>query len=350
MSAHGTIEFGLFTHIETSSGAAQLDALYEEHLAFLAAAEQAGFWGFHLAEHHSTPLSTTPSPALFLAAAAQRTRTMRLGPMVFLLPFYQPLRLVNEIAMLDNLTSGRLEVGVGRGISPFEHAYFGNPILETNEMFVDALDAVVAGLTHDRLTHHGPYYRYHDVPMVIRPKQKPYPAFWYGATTPTSAAFAGRHHMNVLSLGPTEHAIHALEAWHEAMAKSPAERAYNGHVAAKRYGVTRFAFIADTDKGADAVARAAYDKFLENIQTLWFAWGVRDLRVGQDYDTLVNSGAWVVGSPGAVLDTLAVQIEKLPANYLVLNLKWGNLTAAQSLKSLELFATKVRPQLPRVVR
>jgi alkanesulfonate monooxygenase SsuD/methylene tetrahydromethanopterin reductase-like flavin-dependent oxidoreductase (luciferase family) len=350
MSDHGPVEFGLFTHVEKSSGSAALDALYEEHLAFLAEAEAARFWGFHLAEHHSTPLSTTPSPGMFLAAASQRTKRMRLGAMVFLLPFYQVLRLANEISMLDNLTNGRLEVGVGRGISPFEHAYFGNPILESHEMFADALDALVKGLTQDRLSHQGAYYRYHDVPMVVRPKQAPYPGLWYGIINAQSAHYAARHRMNVLSLGPTEHALHALEAWHEAMARPAAERAYNAHVRAPRFGVTRWIVLADTDKEAEALGRASYAQFMDNIQKLWLEWGTRDLRVGHDYETMVASGAMFVGSPAAVRDRLAQQIEKLPLNYVVLNMKWGNLSAAQSLRTLELFATKVRPELPRPAR
>ena len=350
MTDHGPVEFGLFTHIEKSSGSDALDALYEEHLAFLAAAEAAGFWGFHLAEHHSTPLSMTPSPSVFLAAAAQRTKRLRLGAMVYLLPFYQVLRLANEISMLDNLTGGRLEVGVGRGISPFEHAYFGNPVLESHEMYADALDALVKGLSRDRLTHKGAYYRYHDVPMVVRPKQKPYPGLWYGIINTEGARYAARHRMNVLSIGPSEHALHALEAWHEAMAGAPAADAYNAHVRAPRFGVTRWVLIADTDKEADALGRAAYAKFVENVQKLWSEWSVRDLRIGHDYDAMIAGGAMFVGSPGAVRDRIAREIETLPLNYVVLNMKWGNLSAAQSLHMLDLFATKVRPELPRVAR
>jgi alkanesulfonate monooxygenase SsuD/methylene tetrahydromethanopterin reductase-like flavin-dependent oxidoreductase (luciferase family) len=338
------LEFGLFTHIETSSGSAPLNALYGEHLDFIAEAEAAGMWGFHLAEHHSTPLSTTPSPALFLAAAAQRTKRIRLGAMVFLLPFYQPLRLLNDIAMLDNLTDGRLEIGVGRGISPFEHAYFGNPILESQEMFEDALAVLVKGFTSERLTHEGRYYRYKDVPLVIHTLQKPYPGLWQGVITPGSATTAGRHRMNVLSLGATEHAAHALEAWQAAMAK-PAADAVNAHVADPRYGAGRQIVLADSDREAVSLARAAYEVYQANIQNLWNDWHVRDLRVGQDFDTMMQSGAMLAGSPQAVHDALAGQLERMPANYMLLNMKWGNLTAAQSRRTLELFTTKVRPGL-----
>ena len=88
------IEFGLFDWIDRST--APLHQLYEERLQLLAAADQGGFFCYHLAEHHATPLGMAPSPALFLAAATQRTKRIRLGPLVYLLPLYDPLRLIED--------------------------------------------------------------------------------------------------------------------------------------------------------------------------------------------------------------------------------------------------------------
>src|SRR5438132_2929835 len=117
------ITFGLFDWIDRRD--APLADLYEERLQLLEAADAAGFFCYHLAEHHATPLGMAPSPGMFLAAAAQRTRRIRLGPLVYLLPLYEPLRLLEEICMLDHLSRGRLEIGVGRGVSPYEVSYFG---------------------------------------------------------------------------------------------------------------------------------------------------------------------------------------------------------------------------------
>jgi alkanesulfonate monooxygenase SsuD/methylene tetrahydromethanopterin reductase-like flavin-dependent oxidoreductase (luciferase family) len=112
------INFGIFDHIERTSSEGPLRQLFEERLRLVEAYEQAGIWGYHVAQHHATPLGMAPSPNLFLAAAAQRTRNIRLGTLVYLLPFYSPLRLIEEICMLDHMTGGRLELGVGRGVSP----------------------------------------------------------------------------------------------------------------------------------------------------------------------------------------------------------------------------------------
>src|SRR5438045_7057681 len=98
-------------------------------------ADAAGFDYYHLAEHHWTPLCMAPSPTLFLAAVAQRTLRIRFGPLVYVLPLYHPLRLLEEICMLDHLSHGRLEVGIGRGASPYELAPFHVSVDETRPIF-----------------------------------------------------------------------------------------------------------------------------------------------------------------------------------------------------------------------
>jgi len=127
------IKFGVFDHLERRGDT--VDGLYQGRIALVRDYEAAGFYGYHVAEHHATPLGMAPSPGIFLAAAAQATRRIHLGPLVYLLPLYNPLRLVNEICMLDQISGGRLEIGVGRGVSPFELAYYGVPFLDSREIF-----------------------------------------------------------------------------------------------------------------------------------------------------------------------------------------------------------------------
>src|SRR6201987_3280004 len=152
------IEFGLFDWIDRS--AAPLHQLYKERLQLLAAADEAGFFCYPLAEPHATPLGMAPSPALFLTAATQRTRRIRLGPLVYLLPLYDPLRLIEEVAMLDQLSGGRLELGVGRGVSPYELRNFGVDPENSRAMFDEALAVLLAGLTQERLNFAGRHYNY----------------------------------------------------------------------------------------------------------------------------------------------------------------------------------------------
>jgi len=134
------LRFGLFDWIDSSG--LELADLYEQRMRLLEYADEAGFYCYHLAEHHATPLSMAPSPNVFLAAAAQRTHRIRLGALVYLLPLYNPLRLTQEICMLDHLSQGRLELGVGRGVSPYELAFYNVDRQKSRDMFREALDAI----------------------------------------------------------------------------------------------------------------------------------------------------------------------------------------------------------------
>src|SRR5580692_43009 len=114
------IEFGIFDHIEINNDE-PVDALFERRIATLQRAEAGGFHAFHLAEHHGHAYSAAPSAAVFLAALARETTTLRLIPTVVCLPLHHPVKLFEELAMLDELSHGRLEIGIGKGITPFEH-------------------------------------------------------------------------------------------------------------------------------------------------------------------------------------------------------------------------------------
>ena len=108
------MDLGIFDHLDRQ--AMPVHEFYESRLRLLEKYDAAGFYSYHLAEHHATPLGLAPVPGIFLAAATQRTRRIRLGPCVYCLPLYDPLRLIEEVCMLDQLSRGRFDFGVGRGI------------------------------------------------------------------------------------------------------------------------------------------------------------------------------------------------------------------------------------------
>ena len=193
------MKFGIFDHVDRSDLA--LVQQLDERLEFLAAADGAGFYCYHVAEHHATPLNLVPVPGVYLGAVANATRRMRLGPMVYLLPLYSPLRLIEEICMLDHLSHGRLDVGVGRGVSPFELNYHNIDAENSREVFLDAFAAVTSGLTHQKLDYAGKHYSYSDVPTELTPLQRPHPPFWYPSSNADSSAWSGSSGYNFLTLG-----------------------------------------------------------------------------------------------------------------------------------------------------
>src|SRR5258708_39827537 len=115
------MQIGVFDHLDC--GKIPLNEYYETRFKVIEAYERAGFYSYHVAEHHFTPLGMAPSPSVYLAAIAQRTKTLRFGPLVYALPLYHPLRLIQEICMLDQISNGRLDLGFGRGASSLEASY-----------------------------------------------------------------------------------------------------------------------------------------------------------------------------------------------------------------------------------
>src|SRR3989441_10603475 len=103
------VPFGIFDHVDRGEG--PLAALYESRLRLVEAADAAGFRAYHVAGHHATSLGMAPSPGIFLAAPAQRTRRIPFGPPVYILPPYPPLRLIGGVCMPRQLSGGRFRVG-----------------------------------------------------------------------------------------------------------------------------------------------------------------------------------------------------------------------------------------------
>jgi alkanesulfonate monooxygenase SsuD/methylene tetrahydromethanopterin reductase-like flavin-dependent oxidoreductase (luciferase family) len=158
------VSFGIFDHVDR--GDEPLGTLYEQRLRLVAVADAAGFRTYHVAEHHATPLGMAPTPGIYLAAVAQRTRRLRFGPLVYLLPLYMPLRLIEEICMLDQLSGGRFELGVGRGSHPW--AFHSGSISAAQEIYEESLEIILAGLRGGGSRTAG-HYTHRGVPMEPHP-------------------------------------------------------------------------------------------------------------------------------------------------------------------------------------
>ena len=201
------MKFGVFDHMDR--GTVPLGEQYENRLKLIEAYDRAGIRTYHLAEHHATPLGMAPSPSVFLAAVSQRTRTLRFGPLVYTLPMYHPLRVAEEICMLDQLSGGRLDVGVGRGISNLELGHYGVDPATAPAQYVEALAIVLKALTSRTLTFEGKYYSYRDVPIELEPLQKPHPPLWYGVGAPDCSGLGrqecGQHRVQLAGQADARH-------------------------------------------------------------------------------------------------------------------------------------------------
>lgn len=336
------VAFGVFDWLDRSTG--PLHQLYEERLKLLEAADAAGFFCYHVAEHHATPLGMAPSPALFLTAAAQRTRRIHLGPLGYLLPLYDPLRLIEEVCMLDQLSGGRLELGVSRGVSPWELACFGVDAAGTRPIFEEALAVLVAGMTQERLTFEGKHYRYANVPIELQPFQRPYPPLWYPTRNPESILYAARHGYNFVSGGAAETVRPHVEAyWKTWKAHQHDPGRLNGHVAEPKTGILRQVLVADTDEEALAATRSAYATWYRSITKLWHDNGDHQPDALFSWEMSTQHETILFGSPARVRDQLARLFETSGCNYVACAFAWGSMPHAQALHSLRLFADEVMP-------
>ena len=190
MATVDALEFGIFD--QNDHGPYPLHQQYENRLKLIELYDACGFRTYHMSEHHATPLNLTPSPSVFLSAVAQRTRRLRFGALVYVLPAHHPLRLAEEICMLDHLSGGRVEVGIGRGASPHELAYWGIDPDGAQATYVEAYHVIMQALTRDAVNFAGKHYRFENVPIELKPLQRPYPPRRSGMRSPCRKARIGR--------------------------------------------------------------------------------------------------------------------------------------------------------------
>jgi alkanesulfonate monooxygenase SsuD/methylene tetrahydromethanopterin reductase-like flavin-dependent oxidoreductase (luciferase family) len=343
------MDFGIFDHVERQSP--DLHSLYEGRLNMLEVADRVGFYCYHVAEHQGTPLSMAPSPSLLLAAAAERTERIKLGALCYILPLYEPLRLALEICMLDQLSNGRMQVGIGRGVSPIELGFFNVDPKITREVFEEDLEVIKASLTNSALTFEGKYHSYNNVPIELTPIQKPYPPFWYPTSGMGSVPWVAENGFHTIFMGAPGHVAEQTKCYLDNLPASVDRDEI-------KYGMWRYVFVAPTDAEAMALAEPAYHQHLENLHHLGQTRGrpaqqraaVPDTvgaREGHpsEIKTAVEKGWAAVGSPATVIEQIADMQSTTLCNYLVYNPLCGDTTPEQGARNVELFGAEVIPAL-----
>lgn len=342
------MKFGIFDYIDQRDE--PVARTFDERMALLRAAEAAGFYGYHLTEHHASPLSLAPSPTVFLAAAARETKRLRLGTLLYLLPLYNPVRLVEELCMLDHLSGGRLDIGVGTGVSPFEFKALGVDFATARDAYEEAFEILYQGLTRERIDHHGTRYRIDGLKMVLRPLQQPLPPLWYGLRSDYGHGFAARYGMNVVTLGGDERIAASIARFRAAWAATAEERRRMATgVREPLIGAMRAVFVADTDAEARRLAEPAHQQWFDRLCWLWKENGAfPPIALSPDFNEATKSGALVAGSPETVRRKLVEQARTIRFNYLVLHVAFGSLGHEQEMRSLALFRDAVMPALSAI--
>jgi alkanesulfonate monooxygenase SsuD/methylene tetrahydromethanopterin reductase-like flavin-dependent oxidoreductase (luciferase family) len=341
------VQFGIWDHFERRPGVSVAEQ-FREKVALVQEAERLGFTHYWVAEHHLSPLDLAPSPSVVLAALAQATSTIRLGAAVFILPLYHPLRLVQELCMLDNLSNGRLDAGIGRGVRVSEHEWFGVSRAEVRARYEETLRIVTNALTTGNMAYDGTFYKFGTLPLDVLPVQKPYPPLWYAGGAET----AGRSGFNYLGRSADDAARFLQindESQHE-----PGR--YNGHLKHATAAITRHLVVRESYDEAVAIARRAWPVFEQH----WFATPIlmdddgrpaaqQPSAGGTDFDdALAQDRRLIVGTPAMVREGLLSWVDRLagrPALSFSPAVQWGDITTPEALETLRLLSRDVMPAM-----
>lgn len=337
------MDFGIFDHVERKSGV-PIAETFRERRTLAKIADEVGCYCYHVSEHHGTPLSMAPSPNLLLTALAMETKRIRIGPLGALLPLYEPLRLVEEVCMLDQLSGGRLELGVGRGVSKIELKFYNVDADASRAMFEEALEVLKRGLTQPILDFAGEFYDYDTVPMELSPAQQPHPPIWYPTSNLQSVPWVAKSGFNTIFAGELDHIAEQVIAYQENL--DPALRGTT------KFGLHPFIVVAPTDAEASEVGESAYQSHHGHLSHLSKWQGRRgqltrtqNLKAPATLREAVDQGWAAAGSPEAVRDQLGEILGKTGCNYLLYTPISGNTPLEFATRALELFAGKVLPAL-----
>lgn len=346
------MEFGMFHEFQRLPGTTEAQA-FAESFAQVDAAERMGLDAMWLAELHFNPeRSVLASPLLLAAAIAERTRRMKIGTAVQVLPLCHPLRLAEEVATVDQLSNGRLIFGVGR--SGFAHTYrtYGVDYGESRERFIETLAIVKRAFTEERFSHRGKFFAYDDVRLSPRPLQQPWPEIRIAAASPDTyeevgamghPIFVAARTGNLSELAPLVRSYRA--AWKQA-----------GHPGEGAVYLRVPVYVAATDEAAREEPRESILHLLRTIGAnlaasaqLASARAIEN-RAGRgarmqsiDYEEVLRE-RMIVGTPRRVIDRLAGLREELGLDGILAELNPGSLIPhPRVMTALRLLCEEVMP-------
>jgi alkanesulfonate monooxygenase SsuD/methylene tetrahydromethanopterin reductase-like flavin-dependent oxidoreductase (luciferase family) len=337
-------QVGFFTEFQWAPGMDEAQA-FDEAMAQMIAAEDLGFDAVWLAEiHFQKERSVLSSPLIVAATIAARTRRVKIGIAVQVLPLAHPLHLAEDVATLDHLSKGRLELGVGRSGLPGHYTGFNIPYEESRERFQETLDILLKAWTEERFTFEGRYFQFHDVCVIPKPYQKPYPPLRFAATTPDTYSAIGRLGRPIFIAVRTttisdvkRFMVGYWEAWRAA-----------GHPGHGEVAVILPVYVAETDRRARDEAQASTVHFFRAIAEA-LAKGPRKDDAAKlrrmSYDDILEELA-IYGSPASVTARLNELREALGYSTLAVWMNvGGRIPHERVLDSMRLFAERVVPRL-----
>jgi alkanesulfonate monooxygenase SsuD/methylene tetrahydromethanopterin reductase-like flavin-dependent oxidoreductase (luciferase family) len=315
------------------------DVYYRQVLDQVRLAEELGWECFWFTEHHFLLYGgPEPNPAVFMSAAAAQTSRIRLGSAISILPLHHPIQLAEDYAMVDVLSGGRLEYGMGLGNTPIDFQVYGVDRDQSRARFAEAAEVILAAWSNERFSHHGDFWSFEDVAVYPRPVQQPTPPLWVAGSSPESFGWAGRHGASIMTVAhplPPERYRAGYDAWREGLAAAglkPTDRHCKIHL---RVWVEENGAHA-REVAEDALARYDALSALGRRATPYE-------REAYDWEGMLATGRNCYGNPDECIAAIRRSIENYEFDIFSTTFNFGGLSHEEVKKSMRLFAREVMP-------
>lgn len=348
------MQFGLQFFPNVAPERMSAEQWFSESLDLVEAGEPLGYTHSRIVEHYFLQYGGySPNPLLFLSAASQRTKTMRLITGAVLPIFNHPLKLAGEIGMLDAISHGRAEIGFARAFLPHEFSRFGIPLDQSRDRFDEGLEIIGRLLEEENVSMEGKFHSFPETTSLPRPTQKGRPPFWVAAlSTEQSFENAGRlgHGIMAIPVGGAnlrrligvyrkayKDAGHTGEgrvmiAFHLFCHEDPAEALRISRAPLSEYFRALVDAASDWTKGSSSADYPGYDKIVEKLRS-------------DTFEAQIESGSAWIGTPAMITKQIEDYIEMVgDFDIASLQVNFTDLPYAEALKSMTLFAKDVLPK------
>ena len=349
------MEFGLFVEFPSREGTTQAQ-IFKDSMELIQAAEDSGSEGVWLAEYHFDPgRSVLSAPVTVAGAVAARTKKVKIGLAVHVLPLRNPVQIAEEIATLDHLSDGRLDFGIGRSAFPRIYQGYGFDYSESRDRFDECLEIILKSWTEERFSFKGKYYQYDDLCVVPKPLQKPHPPIRIGATSADTFEMVGRMGYPIF-INPSRVAtlldLKPLVAdFHQAREKA-------GHSGQVDVGLRVPVYVAETkEKAYSEPKESTMFQMQRLINVITQSIGEAGISAGDDraaqaerlkamtYEDVLPSMV-VYGTPESVVERLQELQEELGLTQVIYEVNFGcNVPLEHQIKAVRLINEKVAPNL-----
>lgn len=319
---------------------------YEEFIEQCQAADELGFDTVFLAEHHFSRVGICPDPLMILTAVAQKTRRIRLGTGICIMPFHNPIRLAEQAALLDVLSRGRLELGVGRGSQPREFQGFNASPSESRGRLKEGIELLARLLEGESVTFHGEFFNCVEAEIFPKPIQSPRPPIWIAGTSPETYTFAGQRDFNIMASGTfrgpsfyrdkMDNYFEAIRSWGGDPDTYPKTIAHHIHVTDDPEAAWKQIEPAESWYLTYRSSVNAIEMSIEEKEHLKRNYGY-NLSVRE----MIQNGGIVGPSESVVADVRRLR-DEFGINHLMIFMLRG-LSQKDTLRSLELFSKEVMP-------